>query len=217
MPSGYTSELVEKNLNFRQFALLCARAFGVCISMRDDPLDKPIPEKIEPISTYHRDELARAKQKLKKLLSLKTKSAREKWAVDKINEDLASSEKFKKEEGNDNTISKYEEMLDKVKNWTPPTSEHAELKKFMTQQLMESIKWDAHTDYWSEAITRLEQKLENPLEFYKEEVKKAKESVKYHQEHWKKDVEGARKATKWLQQLRKSLEKHEKLDRRTSD
>ena len=44
----------------------CARAFGACIMMRDESVDAPIPEEFKP-STYHIEELEKAKSDLKKV------------------------------------------------------------------------------------------------------------------------------------------------------
>ena len=45
MPSGYTEGVASgKVTEFKEYALLCARAFGACISLRDEPLSLEIPE-----------------------------------------------------------------------------------------------------------------------------------------------------------------------------
>ena len=65
MATGYTHS-IKNDITFEQFALLCARAFGACIEMRDDPTDKPIPKKFK-VDSYHAKELKEAKTKLKTL------------------------------------------------------------------------------------------------------------------------------------------------------
>ncbi len=47
MPTGYT-HLIEEGCNLEEFVWACARAFGACVMMRDDSVDKPVPEKFEP-------------------------------------------------------------------------------------------------------------------------------------------------------------------------
>ena len=67
MPTGYTLDLYDvKDITFEEFALRCARAFGALISMRDEPIDAPIPERFEP-SDYHLKELEKAKKRLKEV------------------------------------------------------------------------------------------------------------------------------------------------------
>jgi len=39
MPSGFTSDIYDgKKITFKDFTLKCARAFGACIHLRDDPI-----------------------------------------------------------------------------------------------------------------------------------------------------------------------------------
>jgi len=44
MPTGYTAEIYEgeKEVTFEKFALTCARAFGACITIRDEPMSASI-------------------------------------------------------------------------------------------------------------------------------------------------------------------------------
>lgn len=47
MPTGLTATLIGENeRSFKDFALLCARHFGPLFFMRDDPLDKDIPDEV---------------------------------------------------------------------------------------------------------------------------------------------------------------------------
>ena len=53
MPTGYTYPVADGTITeFSKFALNCSRAFGVLMHMRDEPIDAPIPDKIEPTSYY---------------------------------------------------------------------------------------------------------------------------------------------------------------------
>ena len=75
MPTGYTAKLMENGQSFQEFVMFCARAMGVCVMMRDDSLDKPIPEKFEP-SDYELKEMAKARTELDRLLSMTKKQAK---------------------------------------------------------------------------------------------------------------------------------------------
>jgi hypothetical protein len=49
MPTGYTDCVRSGEVTeFADFAMKCARAFGACIEMRDEPSGTPIPEAFEP-------------------------------------------------------------------------------------------------------------------------------------------------------------------------
>ena len=76
MPTGYTAE-VQKGISFDKYALNCARAFGALVSMRDEPSDKEIPEKLEP-SDYHFKAKATAENNLSTLNSLSNEAANKK-------------------------------------------------------------------------------------------------------------------------------------------
>ena len=65
MPTGYT-DAIKDGITFQQFAMNCARAFGACVTMRDDPSDKPIPERFEP-SAWHKERLGDAYAALSEL------------------------------------------------------------------------------------------------------------------------------------------------------
>ena len=60
MPTEYT-HYIKDGISFKEFALKCARAFGACITMKEDPMDVEIP-KFKPDTYYHK----RLKATLKK-------------------------------------------------------------------------------------------------------------------------------------------------------
>ena len=62
MPTGYTADVIEKDISFREFALKCMRAFGALVSFRDDDSSKIITE--VPLSDYHKKALEKAKKDL---------------------------------------------------------------------------------------------------------------------------------------------------------
>jgi hypothetical protein len=59
MPTGYTAD-IKNGISFKTFAMNCARAFGACVTLRDEPGggDK-IPEAFEA-STYHAQQVEKA-------------------------------------------------------------------------------------------------------------------------------------------------------------
>lgn len=55
MPTGYTYPVAEEKVDtLAEFALQCARAFGACVTMRDEPSNKPIPEEFKPSLHYQK-------------------------------------------------------------------------------------------------------------------------------------------------------------------
>jgi hypothetical protein len=70
MTTGYTSIIEERDhVTFPEFAMRCARAMMPCISLREEPLDAPIPEKLVP-SMHCADRVLELEQKLESLLTL---------------------------------------------------------------------------------------------------------------------------------------------------
>jgi hypothetical protein len=198
MPTGYTSEIGTKdNLTFKEFTLKCARAFGACIHQRDDS-SNTLPKKQE-VDKYHLDELNSAIKKLKNFKKTSKKVLRQKMERDflKRNKELLIS--IEKTHALQN---KYKLMLKKVNNWIPPSTEHDGLKKFMIEQIAESIKWDCSTSYQEEGLSREKESFE---EHYVAELKSLEDDIKYHEKKYNEDVERTNKANRWIEELYNSL------------
>ena len=73
MPTGYTA-WIEEGATFEEFILGCARAFGACISMRDEPLSKQIPEQFKE-SSYDKEKVQEYIELLKKYESMTIEQA----------------------------------------------------------------------------------------------------------------------------------------------
>lgn len=174
----------------------CARAFGALISMRDDPMDAPIPEKIEVVpSSYHTDALRDAKAELVVLEGMT--DAEITVACHKQHKQLTAeweAAEVRRKEG----AARYRAMLAKVEAWTPPTKDHEGLKEFMVQQLSESLKFDC-SEGWAKP-TR-----EEPKDWFAKQRRRVLENIAYHMQHEKEDRARADERTEWVQQLRESL------------
>lgn len=132
MPTGYTANVCDgKVTEFSDFAMQCARAFGALITMRDDPSDAPIPEEFKP-STYSADRYSEAKEKLRELRAL-TPEQVEVRALCAYEEAVARVKQRNDADFRQN--DRIDAMLAKVAAWTPPTSDHVEMKNFMAEQL----------------------------------------------------------------------------------
>ena len=194
MPTGYTLDLYDgKDITFEEFVLKCARAFGALISMRDEPIDAPIPERFEP-SDYHLKELEKAKKRLKEIKEWNEEKA-EQEAERAYQEALKKREEFIKK--NKLIRKRYEDMLSKVQKWKPPTSDHEALKQFMIQQLEESIEYDCF-------ITEMPQRLSGE-EYKEQQIKKALSDIDFHEKEYAEEVNQVYERNKWLRLLRESL------------
>lgn len=195
MPTGYT-ECVQsgKVTEFSDFALRCARAFGALIELRDEPMDVPLP-KAFGASSYHSKELQAAKERLEKLQSM-TAAEAERACVKAHEKALRAHHEYEAEKRAQK--ARYEAMLAKAKEWKPPTKDHDGLKKFMVEQLSESISFDCNH-------SSPEPKRVNWSIWLADEIRGAERNVKYHTEHQAKDEERANGNTEWLNQLRQSV------------
>ena len=194
MPTGYTLDLYDgKDITFEEFVLKCARAFGALIDMRDEPMDAPIPDRFEP-SDYHLKELEKAKRRLKEIRTWNEEKA-EQEAERAYREALKEREEFIKK--NKLIRKRYEDMLSKVQKWKPPTIEHASLKQFMIQQLLESIEFDCF-------VPEMPQRLSGE-EYREQQIKKALSDIEYHEKEYAEEVNRVYEKNKWLLSLRESL------------
>lgn len=194
MPTGYTSDLYNgKDVKFKDFAMSCARNFGALITMRDEAHDAKIPDKFEP-SSYHKDALIKAS---KNRTFTKRMTARQaaRGAEQAYQTATAGFIKLKRE--TDARRERYKNMIAEASVWIPPTDDHVGLRKFMIDQLTESIKYDCR-EY-------KQPKRQTPEEWQAQKLKDALWHVEYHTEELKKERERCKERTDWVQQLRASL------------
>jgi len=196
MPTGYTATLMKSGQTFPEFVMGCARAFGACVTLRDDPQDVPIPDKFEP-SKYHVLAKAKAKAERGRLAAMGEEEriafGREEQArtVAQLRENL----QIARDEN-----ARLLVMRGAVESWEPPTPEHAGLKEFMLEQL--SISMLATPDIES-YVCKAEAK--PPLKYWQGALDGAKQNIVYHEEEQVKETERAAGRTTWIQALRDSL------------
>ena len=131
--TGYTQELLDKDLDFKGFALLCVRAMGVAITMRDDSLDTPIPEEFKP-SDWNRKEGVKAQAKLAKMRKMTAKE-RVAWAQRDMKKHIKILTELSEKNSRDKIVKKMEAMLKEVTAWKPPSKDHQSFKDFMVQSV----------------------------------------------------------------------------------
>lgn len=195
MPTGYTADVGDgKVTDFRTFALICARQFGACVMQRDDPMHDP-PKLVEP-SDYHLKRLAEAEAELARLQGMSVDQAGR-----EADAEWATSVRRETERRNKNraTESRYRSMLAEVKKWTPPTSEHAELKRFMADQLRQSIDFDCK-EYPSRNRHLTGE------EWLAEKRGDAAHDIGYHKAEYKAECDRTAGRNAWIQALYDSLD-----------
>jgi hypothetical protein len=197
MPSGYTCK-IKDGQSFNDFVMGCARAMGVCVTMRDDPADTPIPEVFKP-SDYHVKAVESAIQAAAKFKTMSDEDA-ELQATKAYND--ACEQRKESLLDNANTIQSYVDMLKKVDAWEPPTEEHKQFKEFMQTQIKQSMEFDDMSDYYANHPC----KQMSGQEWRDTQLANAKRDMSYHAEEADKEAELCKGRTAWIQRLRESLE-----------
>jgi len=197
MTTGYTMMLEDENVDFNAFIMSCAKAFGACVTMRDEPHDKEIPEKFEP-SDHHSKALAKTNFELVAFLDLPEEDRVTIW-----NDEHDRARKMREEtlEGKVKLHRNYSNMLEKVLAWTPPTGDHKGLKDFMIEQIQTSIDHDCDIKYYDKnPVVQM-----NFTEWVEMKKECLEDSIKYHIEHGKKEIDSFNKKNEWIKDLRNSL------------
>lgn len=198
MPTGYTAILGEKeDVSLKEFAMQCARNFGACIEMRDLPLSEPIPEKFEP-SPFYQKRYEESKKELDDFMAMEDKKGFLERDYERYVE-LEKNRHKKAMEERTKLRERYERMLCKVIAWNPPSDEHIELKKFMANQIQESIKWDCRdSELWlapKEEWCNVESHIE-----------RLKKDVNYYETQLMKEQYRYDSMNKWMKLLRESFD-----------
>ena len=196
MPTGYTADVADgKVADFRTFALRCARAFGATVMQRDDPSDDPPKHRKE--TDYHVKALAGAQAAFVRFSAMTLTEAAEFMAAERAAADVSRSA-YRAQTAEQR--ARYEAMLTAVEAWEPPTADHAEMQKFMREQLTGSIANDCSDFEWPPI-----QPEQSPAEWLTAKRKKAAEDIRYRADEQAKEIERCATANAWIDALYASL------------
>lgn len=199
MPTGYTAGVQDGTITeLSEYAMACARMFGACITMRDDPPGSEIPE-FYPYP-WHDEKLRESQKQLAELQGLSrdecANRSRQEYEQEKLRREreLAVADQHRR---------RYEAMLSKVRAFAAPSDDHKELAEFMEKQLIDSIDFDCSSvgKYWE------------PLEQMDADAWKAKQieslqrNIKYRKRNRDEEIERVRERNQWVQMLRAAIAK----------
>lgn len=149
MPTGYTAHIEDGTITTgKDFLLLCSRAFGIAIDVKDEPLTVPTPTKFEP-SDYYQKRYDKAKQELFEGRRITFEEAREHMRSayrDKVEDAKAVISRMK------SINDKYSKVRDQVVGWVPPTDGHESIKKFALEQIDMCMYCERDFQYWQKII-----------------------------------------------------------------
>lgn len=200
MPTGYTAPIEDDpSYTFEQFVWRCARAFGALILMRDDDMDARVPQAFEP-SNWNAEQLAKAQAKLAEL-----EGATLEQAAVLARAEFESALKYYNEtrERNAAKAAAYAAMRAKVEAWEAPSEEHTELKKFMLNQIDESVRFGCYEP--DEPICK------EASAWLVDALDAARDAVAYHTEEHGKELKRTQERNRWTRLLRESVPQPEKV------
>ena len=203
MPTGYTEPILKgKITEFKDYAKLCMRAFGATIHMKDDYLDVEYEPRV-PEKFYH-EKIIELKSELDMLIKMSDEEILDKRQTEIKNDIKYHEEKLIETKENEEKLLK---MLKSATTWEPPTDEHSGIKKFMIEQITETLKYDADSKWYVLEIKRLNELLTNiNLSKVKEHYsKKLNKDIQYYIERGELEIKRVKESNKWVEQLLKSL------------
>ncbi len=194
MPTGYTADIAD-GIDFKTYAMNCARAFGALVELRDSP-EAPIPDEFKP-SAYHADAIDKAKRELH-AFALMTPAEHERAAAHAF--DDAETARVVRLQERRELRAKYEAMLAKVNAWAAPTPEHVGYHEFMRTQIVQSIDFDCDESYYLKPTER-----KTGAEWAAARLAELQRDAAYHTKEHAAEVERAASCTAWVRALRQSL------------
>lgn len=190
MPTGYTAAVESGEITtLREFALLCARAMGACINMRDAPLSVPIPDRFEPHTEYNDKRLADARALMAEVDGLSDTECNERAASEFAKEMAAYDESLRREQ---ERSDRYESMMAKVRKWH---TEAEGLREFMLEQLR--ISMSTYSPMLPQELTGTQWRAVKKRE--------ALHDISYHEKAIADEIHRTAGRNNWLADLRLSL------------
>lgn len=191
MPTGYTEELTKKDVSFEKFVLTCAKAF----LGRMKETSGPIPESFKP-SGYYENEIRKDQDKL---ASLRAMSAEQVQAA-------AEKDYEKAEREYERHVSEVKDCRDRlitmrarVSAWDPPSRDHDGLRKFMLEQLDDTIEHDGQ-------VLGDPPEKKNGKDWKAEKIDYLVEEIAYNEKEQRKEIREVEYDTLWVKRLRDSFE-----------
>lgn len=192
MATGYTFAVAKGEMSFEQYVWRCAGALNPLSVLSPYEQRTPIEPSLESL-----DENIRENQERLKELQSKTPKEVEAMYEAQYSDILSDAERRNAERAA--KYENYKAMLDRVKAWEPPTTDHEELAQFMIEQLQKSIEFDCKPVEMPER--------QDPAEWHKMMVGYAKKSLDQSIQNRTREILWAQNATEWIDQLEKSVPK----------
>ena len=212
MPTGYTQQIIDGTVKTpKEFLHLCLRNFGICVSMRDEPLNSQ-GDYTEYIKKYYQDTigylnkaLENAKKEYARISNLSDDDLYEMY-VKKFTDNRNYYQKRTDEAKKQN--SKFQIFYDVIKNWDC-SEEFNNIKKFALDQIdISKEAEDYYTDELSKEMLTKKEFISDGKYKYKEDLlKNAEEDVNYNQERLDSITKDMNDALAFYERFKKEIEK----------
>ena len=199
MPTGYTYSVQNGEVTeLKEFMLSCAKGFGAFIHMRDDGISSDI--KYREVGEYYSRRLENTKREFEEFKLLSDEEIQKQLDESyerRIKEQKEGLKRF------DEQKQRYLDMIDKVKEWIPPTEDHIKLKEFALEQLNSSLEFDCSD---SSRNYYLQEPFKDTVEEYRVyKIKSYLKDLEYYSKSYRDELESVEKANKWIRDLIESL------------
>lgn len=198
MTTCFTSFIEDgKITNASDFLMLCAREFGACISMRDEPLSTPIPNEFVPNTTPYDRSIQRLESELRQLESMTLDEAQK--AADQEFQ-TAQNALTERQQRARLLMDRYDSISRQICGWKPPTKEHEALKEFALDQIRGSRQSQCELD---RSVVGLAMTGQQWLDQRISQLRDVLETTKAYRQ---REIEETARRNQWLHDLRQSLE-----------
>ena len=190
MPTYYTTDIIDNNITFSEFAKKCLGAF-IHPNNSEEPSDY-YPERIEEIK--------------KEIINYNNMSDDE--VLSYRNETLIKEiERYKKKIMQDDIVlKKLYSMKKSVNEYVIPTEKHEKIKHFMLEQLDIEIESYPTKQFLEKVIEELTEALQKPItENRDEHLEEFEKRIKQYENSYKEEVENIKKSNDLVDIFLKSL------------
>ena len=212
MPTGYTQQIIDGTVKTpKEFLHLCLRDFGICISMRDEPLNlqedytEHIKKYYQDSMGYHTKALENAKTEYERVINLSDDDLYEMY-VKNFSDNRDYYQKRTDEAKKQN--AKYQSFYDAIKNWDC-SEEFSNIKKFALDQIdISKDDEDYDADELSKEMLTKEEFISNGKSKYEEDLlKNAISNISYHQKELDEITKKMNDTLAFYERFRKEIEK----------
>lgn len=203
MTTGYTAYIKDGKITTgKDFLLLCTRAFGIAIDLKDEPLDKSTPENFEP-DTFYKDLYENALKELQHAQEMTFQEAKDNFVQSYRNRvDIYSKQASVLVATN----KKYEKVRKEIESWVPPSNDYINLKEFALKQIdMCMVEQKAIDKYNELAKEKLDCSDSAVRKYMVDTVKQCQDVVNRYKEKWQRELDRSKSKTEWMKKLVESF------------